>query len=57
MPDAARYSVIELTGLGLPLAKALIELHGGSLSLDSAVGQGTTVIAQLPKARVLSTAA
>lgn len=47
----------EGTGLGLPLAKALIELHGGTLSLESAAGQGTTVIAQLPKARVLSTAA
>ena len=31
------------TGLGLPLAKALIELQGGSLSIASAPGKGTQV--------------
>jgi len=41
------------TGLGLPLAKALIELHGGTLDLASAVGIGTTVTLTLPAARVL----
>ena len=41
------------TGLGLPLAKALIELHGGTLSLASAVGVGTTVTLTLPPDRVL----
>ena len=41
------------TGLGLPLAKALIELHGGTLSLASAVGVGTTVTLTLPPGRVL----
>lgn len=40
------------TGLGLPLTKALVELHGGSLDLASAVGVGTTVTVQLPAARV-----
>jgi two-component system phosphate regulon sensor histidine kinase PhoR len=30
-------------GLGLPIAKAAIEVQGGSLELDSAFGQGTTV--------------
>jgi signal transduction histidine kinase len=29
------------TGLGLPLAKSLMELHGGWLTIDSAPGQGT----------------
>src|SRR5262249_30190082 len=31
----------EGTGLGLPLAKALVELHGGRLVIDSASGEGT----------------
>jgi signal transduction histidine kinase len=35
-------------GLGLPFAKVVIELHGGSLTLDSAVGVGTTVSIDLP---------
>ncbi|MEO3430274.1 ATP-binding protein [Pelagibius sp. CAU 1746] len=38
----------EGTGLGLPLAKALVELHGGSLALSSRVGQGTTATVRLP---------
>jgi signal transduction histidine kinase len=35
-------------GLGLTIAKHLIELHGGSLTISSAKGQGTTVRVQLP---------
>lgn len=41
------------TGLGLPLAKTLVELHGGSLDLQSSVGHGTTVTIRLPSARVV----
>jgi PAS domain S-box-containing protein len=47
----------EGTGLGLPLAARLVELHGGSLLLDSAPGRGTTVHIRLPQARVVALAA
>ena len=36
------------TGLGLPLTKSLIELHGGHIRIVSAPGQGTTVTVTLP---------
>jgi PAS domain S-box-containing protein len=42
----------EGAGLGLSISKALAELHGGHLSVQSAVGEGTTVIIALPPARV-----
>lgn len=38
----------EGTGLGLPLAKKLVELHGGSISADSEVGVGSTFTFKLP---------
>ncbi len=41
------------TGLGLPLAKAMVELHGGSLHLDSDAGKGTVVTLSFPARRVL----
>ena len=41
------------TGLGLPLAQALVEAHGGSLSIESTVGAGTRVVVTLPEYRVL----
>jgi signal transduction histidine kinase len=43
----------EGTGLGLPLAKAMVELHGGSLTLDSVLGVGTSVTVLFPAERVL----
>lgn len=44
----------EGTGLGLPLAKSLVELHGGAVEIESVIGQGTTVIIRLPAHRVVS---
>ncbi len=41
------------TGLGLPLAKSLAELHGGRLELDSTPGVGTTATLWLPPERVI----
>ena len=46
----------EGTGLGLPLASKLIELHGGTLEIDSRVGAGTRVIIVLPASRVIADA-
>ncbi len=42
----------EGTGLGLSVSKALAELHGGSLTLDSTPGQGTTAVVRLPAGRL-----
>jgi signal transduction histidine kinase len=39
-------------GLGLPLAKRLVELHGGTMDIKTALGKGTAVIANFPKERV-----
>ncbi|HEV2678653.1 MAG TPA: ATP-binding protein [Aliidongia sp.] len=39
-------------GLGLPLAKSFVELHGGELVIESVPGHGTTVLVKLPSWRV-----
>ncbi|MFT8245136.1 sensor histidine kinase [Roseomonas sp. BN140053] len=36
------------TGLGLPIAKGLVEAHGGTLDIRSALGEGTSVLVTLP---------
>ena len=41
------------TGLGLPLAKAMAELHGGKLTIESDVNKGTQVFLDLPVERTL----
>lgn len=42
----------EGTGLGLPLCETFVELHGGTLIVESDVGKGTTVIARFPAERL-----
>ena len=44
----------EGTGIGLPLAKSFVELHGGELALASAPGAGTRVTVRLPASRARS---
>jgi signal transduction histidine kinase len=47
----------EGTGLGLPISKTLIELHGGRFDIASAPGRGTTVTISLPLHRLAAPAA
>ncbi len=42
----------EGTGLGLPLTRGLMELHGGTLEIKSQKGRGTLATATFPKERV-----
>lgn len=44
------------TGLGLPLAKAMIEAHGGTLSIRSRLGEGTVIEIHIPDRRVIDAA-
>ena len=39
---------LEGLGLGLPLARRIVELHGGRLELSSSPGEGTTARVLLP---------
>jgi PAS domain S-box-containing protein len=51
--DAGHARRYEGTGLGLPLAQRLVELHGGSLMVDSIKGVGTTVTVVMPPERTV----
>jgi PAS domain S-box-containing protein len=54
--DGSLARKFEGAGLGLPIAKALAELHGGQLSIRSAVGEGTTATISLPASRLMARA-
>jgi two-component system, cell cycle sensor histidine kinase PleC len=41
------------SGLGLAIANSLVELHGGSLRINSALGAGTVVLVALPKSQAV----
>lgn len=49
--DAAEKGAAEGTGLGLTLVKAMIELHGGALEIESTPGRGSTFTLRFPRAR------
>ena len=51
--DSSLARKYEGTGLGLPLAKQLVELDGGTLSIESAANVGTTVHITLPASRIV----
>jgi len=48
--DARLERRYEGTGIGLPLTKAFVESHGGTIALQSEPGRGTIVIVRLPRA-------
>jgi signal transduction histidine kinase len=46
--DAARASEGGRTGLGLAICRSIVQAHGGRMTIESTVGQGTTVRIALP---------
>ena len=51
----AQKNADEGSGLGLPIVKGLVELHGGTFTLKSKVHEGTEVIVIFPQHRVIQT--
>jgi len=51
--DSGHDSMHEGTGLGLPLTKGLMELHGGTLEIESEKGHGTLITVNFPRERVV----
>ncbi|MBF0334781.1 MAG: hypothetical protein HQL40_14230 [Alphaproteobacteria bacterium] len=51
-PDSRLARKYEGVGLGLPLARGFVEMHGGVLSIDSIPGKGTRVTVSFPAERL-----
>ena len=49
--SSARAGARHGAGLGLPIARGIVEAHGGTIWIESAAGRGTTVRFTLPAAR------
>jgi two-component system, sensor histidine kinase and response regulator len=45
---ASNVGAVQGTGLGLAIVKQATDLHGGSVQLESTVGQGTTITVTIP---------
>ncbi|WP_421781121.1 PAS domain-containing sensor histidine kinase [Kiloniella litopenaei] len=52
--ESSYTKTIEGTGLGLSLARSLMHLHGGELSIESELGHGTSVVLTFPVDRVVT---
>ncbi|HEY1962060.1 MAG TPA: PAS domain-containing sensor histidine kinase, partial [Rhizomicrobium sp.] len=55
--DSALSRKHEGTGLGLPITRALVQLHGGDVTIESSPNRGTTVTAHFPVVRAVRAAA
>jgi PAS domain S-box-containing protein len=54
--DHARTAAVPGVGLGLSIAKAIVEAHGGDIFCTSAIGSGSTFVIELPVARQVAAA-
>ena len=44
----AKKTFADGTGMGLPIVQRIVEVHGGTIRVESEPGQGSTFIVQLP---------